>query len=78
MKRTIKVCKRCSNVDVDELKAQGRSAGVRVKIGCVHGCASSHSELRGSAFGLVDGELLVRPTQIELIQDALGNKEGSA
>lgn len=62
-KMMVKVCGRCSNVDVERFKTCGRQEGFRVKVGCVGGCRKSHPELSGLSFGLVDGELATYPDE---------------
>lgn len=62
-KMTVKVCRRCSNVDVERLKACGRQEGFRVKVGCIGRCRQNHPELAGLSFGLVDGVLVACPDE---------------
>jgi hypothetical protein len=57
MAKKIKVCKKCSGFDVQELAAfvPAREYGV----GCVRQCQRRHPELRGKFFGLLNGRLVV-------------------
>ena len=62
-KMTVKVCGRCSNVDVARLKACGRQEGLRVRVGCIGRCRRNHPELVGLSFGLVDGAFVACPDE---------------
>lgn len=49
----VKVCKCCSNMDVEVLKSQ--IEGIEVELGCVDNC----TDASGKAFGLINEELVV-------------------
>lgn len=66
-KMTVKVCRRCSNVDVEHLKTCGRQEGFRVRVGCIGGCRQNHPELAGLSFGLVDGKLATYPDEVAFV-----------
>lgn len=68
-KMTVKVCGRCSNVDMVRLKAYGRQEGFKVKVGCIGRCRQNHPELAGLSFGLVDGAFVARPDDDAFIGD---------
>lgn len=67
-KTTVKVCARCSNVDVARLKACAKQEGLKVKVGCIGKCRQNHPELSGLSFGLVDGKFVTCPDEDAFIK----------
>jgi hypothetical protein len=61
--KLIKVCKKCSGLDVNELKA--KLSPHDYSIGCIHKCSRKHPELKGKVVGLYKGELVVCETRKE-------------
>ena len=66
--KQIKVCKKCSGVDVKELKIYAKSIDCKVKIGCIGKCGRKHPELSGKVHGLLDGVPIVCDTKEEFFE----------
>ncbi len=57
--KKVKVCKHCSNFDVNEIKAYSEDVNCKLKFGCVGKCQRKCPELSDKYFGLIDNELLI-------------------
>jgi hypothetical protein len=64
--KKIKVCRKCSGFDVNELK--GRISPKDYGIGCIHKCSEKNVELKGKIFGLIKGDLVVCDTKDEFFE----------
>jgi len=56
--KKIKICKKCSRLDVKELK--GRLDLKDYSFGCIQKCLGKNVELKGKVFGIIKGEFVVR------------------
>ncbi len=74
-KMTVKVCGRCSNIDVARLKACARQEGFRAKVGCIRKCRQGHPELGDLSFGLVDGAFVACPDEDAFIRGLRRTRE---
>jgi hypothetical protein len=59
--KKIRVCKKCSGFDVNELK--GMFASKDYRTGCIHKCACKNTELTGKVFGWINGNFVVCDTK---------------
>jgi hypothetical protein len=64
--KKIKVCKKCSGFDVNELKEKFTSKDY--SIGCIHKCLNKNVELKGKVFGLIKGDFVVCNTKEEFFE----------
>jgi hypothetical protein len=55
--KKVKVCKRCSGFDVEELKGKVKTKDYTT--GCIGQCAGKHPELAGKVYGFLNGEFTV-------------------
>ena len=70
--KKLKVCKKCSGFDVEELKGK-----LKVKdytTGCIGKCQAKNPELKGKVYGFLNGEFTVCKNKKEFLVkiDALG------
>ncbi len=65
--KKVKVCKRCSGFDVEELK--GKLKAKDFSTGCIGRCAQSGKfpELAGKVYGFLNGEFTVCETKEEFL-----------
>ena len=63
----VRVCKKCSGLDIKELKTQMDDTDVKLKVGCFGECKGKHPELKGKSYGLLDGELFVCDKEKEFL-----------
>lgn len=61
--KKIKICKKCSGLDIKELK--GRLDSKDYGFGCLQKCLRKNAELEGTVFGLINGEFVVCNTKEE-------------
>jgi hypothetical protein len=61
--RKIKICKKCSGLDVKELKE--RIDPKDYSFGCIRKCLDKNTELKGKFFGVINGEFIVCDTKEE-------------
>jgi hypothetical protein len=61
--KKIKICKKCSGLDVTELKE--RLNPKDYGFGCIQKCLWKNAELKGKFFGIINGELVVCDTKEE-------------
>ncbi len=72
--KKVKVCEKCSGLDVKALKKDIKALGGEVKIGCFGKCNKKHPECAGKVHGKIDGEHVVCATEAEFraqIKEAL-------
>ncbi|MDR2793911.1 MAG: hypothetical protein LBB61_09665 [Treponema sp.] len=64
--KKMRVCKKCSGFDVNELKE--RFASKDYSTGCIHKCLNKNAELTGKVFGLIKGNFVVCDTKEEFFE----------
>ena len=70
--KKVKVCKKCSGFDVEELKGKVKSKDYTT--GCIGRCIGRSPELKGKIYGFLNGEFTVCDTKEEFFKkiEALG------
>lgn len=66
--KQLKVCKKCSGLDVKELKSFAKDTNCKIRIGCIGKCARKCPELSGKVHGLLDGVHVVCDTKEEFFK----------
>ncbi|ABS20771.1 MULTISPECIES: hypothetical protein [Bacillus cereus group] len=66
--KKIKVCKRCSNLDVDKIKIYGKELNYKVKVGCIGKCSRSCPELTDKFVGRLDKQFIICDSQEEFLK----------
>ena len=72
--KKVKVCEKCSGLDVKALKKDVKAMGGEVKIDCFGACNKKNPEYAGKVHGKIDGEHVVCETESEFrekIREAL-------
>lgn len=70
--KKLKVCKKCSGFDVEELK--GKVKAKDYTTGCIGRCSAKNPELAGKIYGFINGEFKICDTKQEffaLIEQAV-------
>lgn len=57
--KKIKVCKRCSNFNKEEIEIYAKEIGCNLEFGCVSRCKKKYPELRDKFFGRIDGKIAI-------------------
>lgn len=57
--KKIKVCKHCSNFDLNEIKAHAKNMNFKLKFGCLAKCKRKYPELSDKYFGMIDNKLFI-------------------
>lgn len=55
----IKVCGKCSGIDIDRLREELKNSDCKIKVGCIGHCRKDKKELKNKAYAIVDKELVV-------------------
>ncbi|MDR1531108.1 MAG: hypothetical protein LBS62_02805 [Clostridiales bacterium] len=66
--KKIKICKKCSGLDVKELKEALDPKDY--SLGCIQKCLSKNAELGGKIFGMINGNFVVCDTKEEFLAEA--------
>lgn len=61
--KKVKVCKHCSNFDINEIKAYAKGVDCKVKLDCIGKCSKKYPELKDKYFGLIDKKLIISDTK---------------
>jgi hypothetical protein len=64
--KKVKVCKKCSGFDVEELK--GKVKAKDYTTGCIGKCISKNPDLAGKVFGFLKGDFVVCDTKEEFFE----------
>ncbi|MDF2587876.1 MAG: hypothetical protein K0S41_1717 [Anaerocolumna sp.] len=70
--KKVKVCKKCSGFNVEELKGKVKTKDYTT--GCIGRCSSQCSELVGKVYGFLKGDFVVCDTKEEFF-DKISNLE---
>lgn len=65
---TVKICKKCTGLTQEMLRESIPSA--KVKEGCIKKCVKKHRDLKGRAYGIVDGSFVVFDKKKEFLSHA--------
>ncbi len=57
--KKVKVCKRCSNFNKDEIAAYAKENNCHLDFGCMSRCKKKYPELREKFFGRINGNLTI-------------------
>lgn len=63
--KKVKVCEKCSGLDVKAVKKHAAKLGIEIKIGCFGQCNNKHPEYAGKVHGKINGEHVVCETDNE-------------
>ncbi len=61
----VKVCEKCSGLDIKALKKEVKALDGEIKIGCFGECNKKHPEYAGKVHGKIHGEHVVCDTETE-------------
>jgi len=64
--KKVRVCKKCSGFDVEELKGKVKTKDYST--GCIGQCISKRPDLVGKVYGFLNGELTVCDTKEEFFE----------
>lgn len=64
--KKVKVCKRCSGFDVEELKGKVKTKDYTT--GCIGKCSVKNPEITGKVYGFLNGEFTVCDTKEEFFE----------
>lgn len=67
MKR-VKVCIRCANFSMRELRAKAEETGCELKLGCIGQCSGRCPELSDKYFGRIGNEVVICDTKEEFFE----------
>lgn len=66
--KQVKVCSRCSGINVKELKSYAEDINSKVKVGCIGKCGRKCPEFSGRVHGMLDGVHIVCDTKEEFFE----------
>ena len=66
--RKVKVCKRCSNFDIKEIKKYAKEVNCKLKFGCLSKCRSKHIEFKDKYFGIINDKLYIYSSKEEFFK----------
>lgn len=72
--KQVKVCKKCSGLDVKELKSDAKGLDCKIKIGCIGKCARKCPEFSGKVHGVLDGVHIVCDTKEAFLEKIKGTE----
>lgn len=64
----IKVCKKCSGINIKELESYTRYLGCQIKTGCMNKCKHKNHQFSGKVYGLINHDLIVCDTAEEFLK----------
>lgn len=61
----IKVCGKCSGIDIDRLRKHLKHTDCKIKVGCIGHCRNDKKELKNKVYAIVDKDLIVCDSEDE-------------